>query len=298
MKTYAVIMVSLMTSLAACAELSEIDELDPIPTSWGPATYQIDAVFEDGVTSFYAGIDPDSQLVFSTVPTPAEALPFRFYDLSFTKSREIIISSPFPMRPHWFQIHQPDCQDSGHTMTGIEFAITTAREQDYLLVVRLDSVYWECLKTSLDPLRFSFQVLDTYPVAPVRFELRGFYDQQQQLIYLKAQRDAAGTWYPTYDYQVFQEPGPKDFSMHISKHPQLGISQSLLRIGSSMQLVPQSVWIGLASECLDQADWEVHRNRLNDRFLLDVVIPDCYLDCLKDTADGFEFEVEFFQYIP
>ena len=284
--------------VTACDSLPSNDHAMPIPDSWGPATYQVDAIFENGTTAYFAQVHTDEQLQYAAEPIPEADLPFRFYANTFEHFREIVINSPYPILPNWFQIHQPDCFEPSDTMTGIEFTVTTAREKDYLLIARLDSTYWECLKASMAPLRFSFQITDTYPVLPTPFYLRGFYDQHQELIYLKAQRDTAGTWHPIYDYQVFQDPGPNDFSMRISQHPQLGTGQSLLRIGSSMQLVPQSVWIGLAGECLDQADWEVHRNRLNDRFLLDVVIPDCYLDCLRDVADGFEFEVEFYQYIP
>lgn len=291
-------LVALSLVLSNCNPPEEPEISDPASDRWGPVNYQINALYENDSTAYYVQLQTDDRLHYAVEPTPEAELPFRFYASTFEHYREIIISSPYPIRPNWFQIASSECLDPGNTATGIEFTVTTAREKDYLLIARLDSTYWKCLQTTDQPIYFAFQILETYPVLPTPFYLRGFYDQQQELIHLKAQSDTAGIWHPTYDYQVFQEPGPKDFSMRISQHPQLGTEQSLLRIGSSMQLVPHSVWIGLAGECLEQADWEVHRNRLNDRFLLDVVIPDCYLDCLQEVADGFEFEVEFFQYIP
>lgn len=297
MKKLVIFLVMLACFFSRCTDLIP-DDVEPAPDNWGPHAFQIDVEYKNGTTGWHVNIQGDSQLVFSPDLIPSDVLPFHFYDAYFDSFREIIVSSPYPIRPNWFQVYAPGCLDPGNTASGIEFAVTTAREKDYLLIARLDSSYWACLKQSANPVYFSFQVLENYPALPVPFALRGFYNQQQELLHLKAKQDLSGIWHPTHDYQVFQEPGPKDFTIRVSQHPQLGLGQSLVRISSRMRLVPQSVWIGLAGECLDQADWEVHRNRLNDRFLLDIVIPDCYLDCLNNVADGFEFEVQFFQFIP
>lgn len=219
-------------------------------------------------------------------------MPFQFYGHSFLNYREILVSSPYPIRANWFRATNPDCLDPGDTPAGIEFSIVATRERDYLLIARLDSTYWECLRTSHQSLGFSFQILETMPQIPNAFTLHGFYNTEEEQVYLKAQKDSYGVWHPTPKYLP---PGSQDVSFEISKHPQLGEGQSLLRISSTMLLTPHSLWIGLPHDCLDQADWEVHINRNANRFLLDVVIPDCYLDCLNDIANGFEFEIEFYQ---
>lgn len=289
---------SLLCLLAACSSNNLVNPKPTAPNIWGPTLYQVDVVHQQGATAFYAEVSADSQLMFTPDPVDADLLPFRFYEASFDNFREIIISSPYPIRSNWFRIAMPGCLDMGNTQTGVEFAISVAREKDYLLIARLDNTYWECLRSSIEPIHFSFQVHRDRPIPPTRFLLKGFYDLQFELLYLKAQRNTAGGWIPTPDYQLHQNPGNRHFSMRILHHPLLPPGQSLLRIGSSVQFLPESVWIGLQDKCLEEADWEVHRNRLADQFLLDVIIHDCYLNCLQNVADGFEFELEFFQFIP
>ncbi|PHN07798.1 hypothetical protein [Flavilitoribacter nigricans] len=295
MKAVCIFSLVLCALFPSCNTLDDPAEIGTTPDNWGPIHYQIDGILNEDGVQYFARRDSFGQLHYHPESIAETDLPFRFYANQFQYFPEIIIRSPYPIRTNWFQLAAASCLDPGNTATGIEFTVTTAREKDYLLIARLDSTYWECLKSTDEPIRFAFQLLDTYPVLPTPFYLHGFYDLEQEIVHLRAQRDPAGIWHSTVGYLAFQEPGPKDFSMTIVQHPQLGSGQSLLRISSSMQLVPYSLWIGLADECLEQADWEVHRNRLNDRFLLDVVVPDCYLDCLSNVADGFEFEVKFFQ---
>ena len=295
MKTCRLITLISTSCLLSCSTLEETEDLSPTPSHWGPTTFQIDGSINNGQLTYFAKTDSLNLIYYSSDPVPESDLPFRFYLDFFLRYPEIIISSPYPIRANWFQVYTSDCVDPGKTAAGIEFTVTTARERDYLLIARLDSTYWQCLTQTSHPINFAFQILNTAPVKPTKFALRGFYDQERELVSLKAFQDSPGIWYPTYDYQVHQEPGPRDFTIQVSKPAHLSPDYSLIRIGSSMQLLPQSVWIGLAGECLDLADWEVHRNRHNNRFLLDIVIPDCYLECLNKVADGFEFEVAFFQ---
>lgn len=297
MKSPFLLILALCSVLIACKDLQPEPSV-PIPSTWGPTTYQVDVLYQNGATFFQADLLPDSQLVYSLDPVPSAELPFRFNDVYFGKYREVRISSLYPIRSNWFRISNLDCVDPGDTQTGVEFAVSIAREQDYLLIGRLDSTYWDCLRASASPINFSFQVLLDRPVLPSRFSLQGFYDQNLELLHLKARRNTSGLWLSTPSYQVFQAPGGADFSVQILKHPHLGEEYSLVRFGSPMWCLPQSVWIGLPGECLEQADWEVHRDRIADRLLLDVVVPDCYLDCLHETADGFEFQLDFFQYQP
>lgn len=291
MKAFALSCILCCLSAIAC-EPSGDEPVTPVPKSWGNPFYQVDAVYHDKSVHFYAQSDPDGQLRHSFDPVPADKLPFKFYEHSFQNFPEILISSPYPIRPNWFRATKPNCLDPGDTPAGIEFSIVATRERDYLLVARLDSTYWECLLISEQPLSFSFQILEVTPRIPASFTLHGFYSMEEEQVHLKARKDAAGIWYHTANYQVLSSI---DINFEISKHLQLGESQALLRISSTMLLTPQSLWIGLPDDCLDQADWEVHTNRNANRFLLDVVVPDCYLDCLNDLANGFEFEVEFYQ---
>lgn len=286
-----------LLTFAACNPLPE-DSPTPRPSNWGPETYQVDAFVQNGSVFYYARIDSAGHLQYSVEPVHESQLPFHFYQSAFQRHPEFLLSSTFPLRCNWFRISAPDCQDPGSTPTGIEFASASAREKGYFLNARLDTPYWNCLRDTTGLLEFSFQLRTNEPVPATPFTLEGFYDLDRQVVHLKAKRDEAGTWHSTNRYQIYQEPGPKDFSIQVAKPAPLGAEQTLLRMGSPMPCLPQSVWIGLPGECLDEADWEVHSNRHYDRFLLDVVIPDCYLDCLHHVADGFEFAVDFFQYLP
>lgn len=295
MKAFVFFALACALILSSCDEVASPDHEPPPADAWGPATFQVNAVYEEGATAYQLTMDENELLHFSPEWTASSALPFTFYDRYFQNYREIIILSPYPIRPNWFRASKPGCLDPGDSMTGIEFAVTTARKQGYKLIARLDEAYWQCLRNSPAPLYFSFQLMSPKPQPTARFSLQGFYNMERELLHLKAQPDEQGQWHATSTYQVFQQPGPRDFTVQLSKHPVLAHDYSLLRIGSSMQCLPHSVWIGLPGECLEQADWEVHANRNGKRFLLDVVVPDCFLECLQDVADGFEFQLDFFQ---